>query len=114
MVFAKVRDYIYDNPGANIDEVCEATEVDASMIRYWLKEGRLLLSSGSPITLSCEQCGAPIISGTKCDACVNKLRENLKSAADSIKLPVPKTSKPSGGGRDKDKMRLDHTTNRKI
>jgi hypothetical protein len=99
--FNMVRDYIYDNPGAHIDQVCEATEVESSQVHRWLAEGRLLLSQGSPITLTCEKCGAPILSGKQCDACLNKLRNTLQGAADAMKPPPPKETKKTERQREK-------------
>jgi hypothetical protein len=113
MKFAEVRDYIYDNPGSGIEEVCEATEVEAAVVHRWLQEGRLLLSAGSPITLRCEQCGAPILSGNKCDACLGKLRTALQDAAAAIKpvtAPPPKTQKLTQ--KQKEKMHV-NVLNRK-
>jgi flagellar operon protein (TIGR03826 family) len=111
--FAEVRDYIYDNPGATIEEVCEATEAEESTIHRWLAEGRLLLSAGSPISLRCEKCGMPILTGKQCDACLNKLRSTLRNAADSMKPPPPK-NKPQTD-RQKEKMHVDlrHVDKRK-
>jgi hypothetical protein len=83
--FNDVRDFIYDNPGASIDEVCEATGAETAEIRRWLTEGRLILAKGSPISLRCDKCGAPIVTGKQCENCLNKLRSTLQGAADTLK-----------------------------
>ncbi len=41
--FRIVRDYIWDNPGGNMKQVSEATEVDLEKIMKWLREERLIL-----------------------------------------------------------------------
>jgi hypothetical protein len=102
--FNNVRDYIYDNPGATIDEVCTALEVDKADVHRWLAEGRLILSKGSPISLVCEQCGAPILTGKQCEKCLGKLRNDLKGAANILKPPEPK--KPFAS-REEGKMHID-------
>jgi methionyl-tRNA synthetase len=103
--FNEVRDYIYDNPQAHIDDVCAATEVESGDIKRWLAEGRLLLSKGSPIGLSCEKCGKSILSGTQCEECLAKLRNTLQNAASTIKPPEPPKPKPQAQ-KPKEKMHV--------
>jgi methionyl-tRNA synthetase len=104
--FNEVRDYIYDNPQAHIDDVCEATGVESGDIKRWLAEGRLLLSKGSPIGLSCEKCGAPILSGKQCEECMAKLRNTLQGAANNMKPPEPPKPKPQLQTKPKEKMHI--------
>jgi methionyl-tRNA synthetase len=87
--FNEVRDYIYSHPQASMDDVCAATEVEPTDIKRWLAEGRLLLSKGSSIGLSCEKCGKTILSGTQCEECLAKLRNTLQNAANTMKPPEP-------------------------
>ena len=89
MKFNDVRDYIYENPGASMEAVCEATEAEMADIHRWLAEGRLILAKGSPISLFCDKCGAPILTGKQCEQCLNKLRSTLQGAADTLKPPEP-------------------------
>jgi hypothetical protein len=88
--FNLVRDYIYDNPGATIEAVCEETDVEKADVHRWLADGRLLLAQGSPIQIHCEKCGAPITTGKKCEQCLSKLRGDLSAAADRMRPPEPK------------------------
>lgn len=83
--FLEVKDYIRENPKNSIQQISEATGVDGNQIKDWIKEGRLELSKGSPITISCEKCGASILRGRYCDACNQKLANNLNAlvAADT-------------------------------
>lgn len=77
--FKKVRNYIYNNPGATVIEVSEKTEVPVSKIMEYLKDGRIELAKmdGLPI-LTCERCGAPIRSGRFCNQCAALLEKELK------------------------------------
>jgi bacterioferritin-associated ferredoxin len=103
--FNEVRDYIYDNPQAHMDEVCEKTGVEAGDVKRWLAEGRLLLSKGAAIGLNCEKCGAVILSGTQCEDCLNKLRSTLQGAANTMKPPEPPKPKPQVS-KPKEKMHV--------
>ncbi|HHU63487.1 MAG TPA: MerR family transcriptional regulator [Clostridiales bacterium] len=72
-----VRDYLYENPGANIVEVSEATGVEEDVILMFLKEGRLQLAKPG-IGLNCERCGVPITTGRLCDNCVKEIKTEAK------------------------------------
>jgi hypothetical protein len=104
--FNDVRDYIYTNPNASMEEVCGATETDSADIKRWLTEGRLLLSKDSPIGLSCQKCGKTILSGTQCEECLAKLRSTLQGAASTLKPPEPPKPKPQPVGKPKEKMHV--------
>jgi len=102
--FNAVRDYLYDNANASMEEVCEKCEVEMPDIRRWLAEGRLMLAKGSPIMLQCEKCGAPILTGKQCEQCLAKLKNSLQGAADSMR---PKEErKPLDYNKDSGKMHV--------
>ena len=103
--FAEVRDYIYENHNAGIDDVCEATGVEPGIIYKWLSEGRLIITKGSNPLLKCEKCGAPIYTGKLCDTCNFALRTTLKSASE--KLKPAQNAPPPQRLKEKDKMHLD-------
>ena len=94
--FNDVRDYIYENPNASMEELCEAAEVEVADVHRWLAEGRLILAKGSAISLHCEKCGAPILTGKQCEQCLGKLRSTLQGAADTLKPPTPLSIKEEG------------------
>lgn len=75
--FIKVKDYIYDNPSSSLKDVAEGTGVDSESILKWIHEGKIVLSSDSPIRF-CQKCGASIIAGKYCNACIAKLQVTLK------------------------------------
>lgn len=77
--FYVVRDYIRENPHSTIQEVAQETETDVKQIGDWVKEGRLVLTSDSPIIVKCEKCGAPVTKGRFCDNCSQNLTENLEA-----------------------------------
>ncbi len=57
----KVKDYLWDNPGASIDEVHEETGVDREIIIKFVKEDRLIADGiDVDLLISCERCGREI------------------------------------------------------
>ena len=78
--FGRVRDFIYNNPQASLEEVSEETGVSTKSILEYLKEGRLMLRSNNVnILLSCELCGEPILTGRICEKCSSKFKRELTS-----------------------------------
>lgn len=75
--FDQVKAYIYDHPGAGIQEVSDENEVSTQQIKLWIRQERLTFSQDSPIGLDCEGCGAIIKTGRFCPACKNKMANNL-------------------------------------
>lgn len=82
-MFLQIRDYIDENPDANVIEVSEATEIEEDIILMFLREGRLELKQPG-LGLTCDRCGNPIKSGRYCDACTDEMKrefsKDLRSA----------------------------------
>jgi len=74
--YKPVRDYLYDNPNASIEQVVEDTGVSERVVLYYLKDGRLRMVNASGL-LRCEQCGASIDSGRFCEKCQGKLEQRM-------------------------------------
>lgn len=92
--FQEVKEYIREHKGANIPQVAEACDVDASQIRQWLREERLEVTEDSALYLTCESCGAAIRSGRFCEKCKNNMTQDFKQVLKSNK-PAPAMQKPS-------------------
>lgn len=102
--FQEVRKYIQDNRHATIPEVSEACEVSTNQIQQWLRDERLELAEGSGITLFCENCEAPIMSGRFCEKCKSSMATRLSS---SIKKPeAPKPQQKKKDTKENPKMRF--------
>ena len=86
--FQVVKEYIRDNPGTNITQVSDATEVSVKMIKQWVREERLTFAEGSGVGLECESCGANILTGRFCQNCKGKLQNDLGSVLEQNK-PKP-------------------------
>ena len=86
--FQVVKEYIRDNPGANITQVSDATEVSVKTIKQWVREERLTFAEGSGVGLECESCGANILTGRFCPNCKGKLQNDMGNILEQNK-PKP-------------------------
>lgn len=103
--FKKVKEYLYENPGASMTEVANALEIPVSKIKRYLREGRLEIVSEQNLFLQCERCGIAINTGRFCDQCLKAMTKEFKSVLHEEnkgpERPVVKDVKIS----DKNKMR---------
>ena len=82
--FQQVKQYIYDNPRANINVVAEENDISVKQIKQWIREERLTFSDDSPVGIECEICGTNIKTGRYCNNCKKTLEKTLTNA---IKRP---------------------------
>lgn len=101
--FQKVKQYIYENPGANISEVSERTEVAPEKIIEFLRQDRLQIVEGGNLILECESCGVSITSGRFCDKCKNDMAKEFGGAIKPRE--IKKQEKESGKFRVMDKYK---------
>ena len=99
--FEVVKQYIKDNPGVNIQNVSENTDVSIKIIKQWVREERLSFTAGSAVGIECESCGANILTGRFCDKCKQQLSNTLSEAL----KPAQKTAEPAKK-RDSARMRF--------
>lgn len=86
-LFRKVKEYLRENPGANMCEVSKETGVSAALIEKFLRQGRLQVAPDSPIALTCERCGKKIVTGRYCNECKKILTEELNGVKRSLVQP---------------------------
>lgn len=67
--YGKARNYIEENPGANVTMIAEQTGVSRRSINNMVKEGRFEITKESKTFLLCEMCGTNIRSGRVCKNC---------------------------------------------
>ena len=77
--FAKVKEYIEENPGATMTMISEECDVGTKQIEQWIREERLTFSEESPIGIACEVCGRSIKTGRFCDKCKESMANKLGS-----------------------------------
>lgn len=98
--FDLVKQYIYDNPGANISQVADDNEVTVSQIKKWVREERLEFTESSSVQLDCESCGKPVRTGKYCPACKDKMQNRF---GDMYREAKPEVKKQK---RDGNRMRF--------
>lgn len=81
--FMSVKDYIYDNPSATIEEVVEFVGITREKVIKFIKQGRLE-TIGSHMVIECETCGKMITSGKYCAACSHDMAKSFSSAARTL------------------------------
>ncbi len=99
--FEKIKNYLYENPAANVVEISQKTGVPEKVILDFLKEGRLTIDENNGLLL-CEQCGRSISTGRLCAACSRRLEHELKSAY------VPPSAKKVKERKGLGKMHVDY------
>lgn len=91
--FIEVKEYVYNNPGVNINQVAEENEVSVQQIKRWVREERLCFSEGSEIGIDCEKCGAMIKTGRFCQKCKRQLENSFSHMYETKKEPEIKRKK---------------------
>jgi len=105
--FIRVREYVYENPGANIMTVADETGVSEDKILRYLREGRLEIVGDNPgLVLDCERCGKAIRTGRYCDECAREIERGLKSGFERPERDIKRD-------RNKDKMYIAEIKKRK-
>lgn len=88
--FEKVKEYLYENPGASIQNTAEANDVSVQQIKKWVREERLEFTTDSSIGIDCEICGTMIKTGRFCRSCKDDLAMKLGKSFDK---PIPEEVK---------------------
>lgn len=91
--FDIVKAYIYDHPGASMQEVAEENDVTIPQIQKWVREERLSFAENSLVGIECENCGVSIRTGRFCKSCKDKLANNLGNMYREPEEPVKSTNK---------------------
>lgn len=102
-IFEKVREYVKDNPGSNINKISQETEVSQKKILKYVREGRIELSSEIGMGIQCEKCGRNIRTGKFCTNCISNLSKHItKSYDDKNKNDAQKSARMFTDRKDRD------------
>lgn len=96
-IFKTVKNYLWDHKGANMKEVMENCGATEKQIKQWIREQRIEFAKESGVTVDCERCGKPILSGKMCADCRKQMEQEIKALSTGEELPVKK--KPRGRDR---------------
>lgn len=103
--FQEVKQYIEDNPRADMRDISENCDVSTRQIEQWIREERLSFSDDSPIGIACEVCGATIRTGRYCERCKSDMANRLGSMYGSTASAVGNADKERAR-REKARMRF--------
>jgi len=76
--FQILKDYIDENKGSMLGEISKETGVSVKRILGYIREGRLVATSGMADDVTCKSCGKPVEKGNFCDACAIKMNNDIK------------------------------------
>jgi len=80
-----LRRYTDHNPDATMDELERVSGLTKTQIIGHIREGRLISMNARQILLTCEQCGAEIMTGRFCRACKTDLADRLAASVQDLK-----------------------------
>lgn len=105
--FQEVKDYVREHKDVRVAQVAEECDVEESQIQQWVKEERLVFSSGIDVGVVCETCGTPIGTGRFCAKCKSDMINGLTEAGRRPEPAAAPTQKQPG--RDGNRMRFLNT-----
>lgn len=95
--FQRVKEYLYQNRGASVNQVSTDLDISVEKIKRYLKEGRLEITSDEGnLILECENCGKAIKSGRFCPECERQLETGFRSVASQIQGELDSLSSDTG------------------
>lgn len=77
--FQTIRNYLEIVGNAPVATIEKNTGVPKRIIEYFFRDEYLEIPKHSPVRVPCERCGAPIRTGTLCDACKNGANKNKRN-----------------------------------
>lgn len=107
--FAIVKEYIYNHPGAGMQEVADENDVSIPQIKNWVREEKLAFTESSMVGIECESCGVLIRTGRFCQSCKDKLTNNLNNIYHKQEQPASTNSKDR---RENSRMRFLNNDNK--
>lgn len=78
----RAKEVLYRQPNIGVMSLAEAADIPFEAVKTFIREGRLQFKQTGPVRIECEMCGKPIMSGTKCESCQERLTgymRNMKS-----------------------------------
>lgn len=108
----KVRDFLDENPGADMMAIAKATGLSAKVITRMTKEG-FLGKRRAAFSHPCKGCGKPIDEGLYCKACIASFaKKRADLAARRLTDNLRGGRKDEGGRREADSKFLSKTYNK--
>lgn len=80
--YQTIRNYLDKVGNATAAAIEQNTGVPKRIIEYFFRDEYLEIPKNSPVRVPCEKCGAPIRTGTMCDACKSSKGNDRKQSGD--------------------------------
>ncbi len=92
--YAEVKQYVYDHPGCNINDVVNDMEVSQAQVKKWIREEKLTFAENSDIAIFCEKCGERILTGRFCKKCKAEMVNGMGNLykKEEPKIEIKKTN----------------------
>lgn len=86
----KIRDYIAENPNANIFMLRDELEIPEKDILYLIKENRIEVSEkeAESISRQCAKCGKPVLGERYCNDCKNEIAATMLQATQTLQAKM--------------------------
>lgn len=95
-LFKIVRDFLYANPGATVEEVHNKTGIEKKVIIKFLRDERIEIVEDENALLTCQRCGVSIKTGKFCDKCKHEIDRELRSAVHDLQTKTHSKREPTG------------------
>ncbi len=88
--FKSIKEYLYENPGATLNQIASDLDVSVKRIKMYLREGRLEIIGNDEgnIVLECEKCGKSIKTGRYCELCERDIKKGLLGVSKDMKNSI--------------------------
>ena len=93
--YHKVKDYLWKNRKASINQVAEDCDVSVAQLKRWVKEEKLEFSQESGVSFQCESCGKEIRSGRYCQSCKDKVKAAMENEVSKTLSILENMAKPN-------------------
>lgn len=94
-IVTEIKNYISDNPRANVMVLRRELDIDEKDILYLIREQRIELTQvdADKLGFVCASCGEPTLGEKYCRNCKEKMSEQLLGATEAIKGSITNQNK---------------------
>lgn len=94
-IVVEIKEYIADNPRANVMSICRELDIEEKDILYLMREQRIELTQVNPDKLGfvCATCGEPTLGEKYCKQCKEKMSAEMLGATEAIKGNIANQNK---------------------
>jgi len=85
-IFDKIRNYLYEFPGATAFEIEQRLNIPVNVVNNFVKDGRLIEVPNEFLNVECQRCGTLLLSSHHkyCPSCEYQMLKDLQKAKSDI------------------------------